>query len=281
MRCITIKNYLKCIVVGFGGILPGLSGSVLLIIFDLYKDTIYALSTLNKNFKKNIKFLLPIVLGMISGVLLFSKLIDFLLNKFELPTRFTFLGLVLGTIPLFYKEVKKEGFSKKYYIYIILSIIIGLFLITNTNMNNQLNNLNILNSIILGIIVAASSIIPGIDTTVILSSCGLYKAYVNSLANFNLSVLLPMILGLILGALLISKIMNLLIKNYYTITFSIIFGLFISIIPSILPNDFSLGLNIQSIFSIILMILGFLVSYILGILKVNEENKESEINVKE
>ena len=201
MRCIDIKNYLKCIVVGFGGILPGLSGSVLLIIFDLYKDTIYALSTLTKNFKKNIKFLLPIVLGMITGVLLFSKLVDFLLNKFELPTRFTFLGLVLGTIPLFYKEVKKEGFSKKYYIYIILSIIIGLFLITNTNMNNQLNNLNILNSIILGIIVAGSSIIPGIDPTVILSSCGLYKAYVNALSNIELSVLLPMALGLILGAI--------------------------------------------------------------------------------
>ena len=100
MRCIDIKNYLKCIVVGFGGILPGLSGSVLLIIFDLYKDTIYALSTLTKNFKKNIKFLLPIVLGMITGVLLFSKLVDFLLNQPSIK-----IGILYNS--LFYKALCK------------------------------------------------------------------------------------------------------------------------------------------------------------------------------
>lgn len=267
-----IKNYLKGIVVGFGGILPGLSGSVLLIVFGLYKEVINAFGTLNSNFKKNIKFLLPICLGMISGVLLFSKFIDFLLNEYELQTRFMFLGLVLGTLPLFYKEVKKDGFSNKYYLYILIFFVVGRIFIMSSSINSQIDNLNVFSSIILGVIVAGSSIIPGIDTTVILSSCGLYEAYVGALSGIDLIILLPMLVGLIIGLILISKLMNLLVKWHYTLTFSIIFGLFISIIPSVLPNNFLLGLNFKSFFAIILMIIGFFVSYLLGKLNINDVN---------
>ena len=100
-----MKNFLKGIIVGIGGIAPGLSGSVLLVIFGLYQKTIDAIGTLFKNFKKNILFLVPLFLGFGVGILLFSKVIDFFLSNFEMQTRFTFLGLVIGTIPLFYNEV--------------------------------------------------------------------------------------------------------------------------------------------------------------------------------
>jgi len=259
-----MKNYLKGIVVGFGGIVPGLSGSVLLVIFGLYKETINAFGTLNNNLKKNISFLLPICLGMISGVLLFSKFIDFLLIEYELQTRFMFLGLVLGTLPLFYKEVTKEGFSNKYYLYVLIFFLVGRIFIMSSAMNNQIDNLNFFSSVILGVIVAGSSIVPGIDTTVILSSCGLYEVYVSALSGIDLLVLLPMLLGLILGLVLISKLMNVLVKRHYTLTFSIIFGFFISIIPNVLPNYFSLALNMESICSVFLMVVGFFISYFLG-----------------
>lgn len=81
-----------------------------------------------------------------------------------------------------------------------------------------------------------------------------------------------MLVGLIIGLILISKLMNLLVKWHYTLTFSIIFGLFISIIPSVLPNNFLLGLNFKSFFAIILMIIGFFVSYLLGKLNINDVN---------
>ena len=106
-------NFLKGIIVGIGGIAPGLSGSVLLVILGLYQKTITAIGTLFKNFKQNLKFLIPLVLGFGVGILIFSKVVDFLLANFEMYTRYAFLGLVIGTIPLFYKEVKKEGFEGK------------------------------------------------------------------------------------------------------------------------------------------------------------------------
>lgn len=261
-------TFLKGIIVGIGGIAPGLSGSVLLVIFGLYQKTIGAMGTLFKDFKNNIKFLVPLFAGFGVGVIIFSKIVNYLLNTYEAYTRFTFLGLVIGTIPLFYKEVKKEGFSKKYYFVIIGAAIAGFSIFFfNKNLFAPVSNPNLLQSIILGIAVAGSSIVPGVDSAVILSTLGLYELYVSSLASFNLTVLIPAGFGLIIGGLVISFLIHKLISKFYTITFSVIFGLFLSIIPNVLNKSCTLQFNFQSIIYLLLILVGFSISYYLGDIK--------------
>ena len=263
------KNFFKGIIVGIGGVAPGLSGSVLLVIFGLYQKTIKAIGTIFKDFKKNVCFLIPLFLGFGVGVLLFSKVVNFLLNNFEAPTRFAFLGLILGTLPLFWKEVKKEGFNKKYYIAIVAGLIVGILLFYfNANLFPVVTEPNLFQSVILGVAVAGSSIVPGVDSAAILSSLGLYELYVKSVAELNFAILIPAGVGLGLGVLVISFIVNKLIKHCYTLTFSIIFGLFLSIIPKVLNGSCIEGFNIGSIFFVIF---GFLFSLYFGDIQNNNE----------
>ncbi len=258
----SLINFLKGIIVGIGGVAPGLSGSVLLVIFGLYQKTINAIGTIFKDFKKNVCFLVPLFLGFGVGILIFSKIVNFLLNNFEAQTRFAFLGLVLGTIPLFYKEVKKEGFNKKYYIVIAIAAIAGLSLFFfNGNLFPTVTEPNLFQSVLLGVAVAGSSIVPGVDSAVILSSLGLYELYVSSVAELNFAILIPAGIGLGIGALVISFIINKLIKHCYTMTFSVIFGLFLSIIPNVLNESCISGFNIGSIF---IVLIGFAISFYLG-----------------
>lgn len=273
-----MKNFFKGIIAGFGGIAPGLSGSVLLVILGLYQKTITAIGTLFKNFKQNLLFLTPLFLGFGVGALLFSKAVDFLLTHFEMYTRFAFLGLVLGTIPLFYKEVKKEGFAPKYYGVILLSAAAGLALFSfNKNLFPVITDPSLLQSVLLGVAVAGSSIVPGVDSAVILSSLGLYELYVGSLADFNLSVLIPAGFGLIIGALVISFIINKLIKRFYTATFSVIFGLFLSIIPSVLNESCKIGFNVPTLVSFFILLCGFALSYFLGDIERNIKKLKKHI----
>lgn len=269
-----MANFFKGIIVGLGGIAPGLSGSVLLIIFGLYQPCLDALGTLFLDFKKKVTFLLPLAAGIGVGVLLFSKLLNFLLTDFEVPTRFCFLGLILGTVPLFYGEVKKKGFSKKYYILILLAMALGTWMFTlNGDSFPQRPELNLPQCIFLGFAVAATAIVPGVDPAVFLSSLGVYEVYVRSLATLDLSVLAPMAIGLAVGAVCISFCMSFLFRRLYTVTYSLIFGLFLSMIPNMLNEKCTLGWNWVSVISIILLITGFLVSYFLG--KLEDRNKES------
>jgi len=260
-----LKNFLKGIIAGMGGIAPGLSGSVLLVILGIYESTVAAIGTLFKNFKKNILFLLPLLLGLVCGVLLFSKLVDYLLTHYECYTRYAFLGLVLGTIPLFYRQVRKRGFKKGYYGVILAAAALGFILFNlNGNLFPAVEDPNLFQSVLLGVMVAASSIVPGIDSAVILSSLGLYDLYVSSLANLDMQVLIPAGIGLLLGALSISFVMNFLLKKLYTLTFSIIFGWFISIIPRILNENCTIHSFTEGLFAFLLILFGCLVSFYLG-----------------
>ena len=260
-----MERFLKGIIVGLGGVAPGLSGSVLLIIFGLYQKTLDALGSLLTNFRKNLRFLAPLVAGMFLGVLLFSKLIDFFLNAYEMPTRFCFLGLILGTLPMVWQEVRKEGFSRKYYAVIVLAAALGTWFFTvNPSAFPQVTDPTLLQKLLLGVAVAATAIIPGVDPAVCLSTLGLYEMYVAALANLELSVLIPMVGGLAVGAVAISFSMSWLFRRFYTASFSVIFGIFLSMIPNMLTEDCVLGWNGASVVSGVVLVLGFLVSWYLG-----------------
>lgn len=260
-----MERFFKGIIVGLGGVAPGLSGSVLLIIFGFYQKTLDALGGLLTDFRKNLRFLAPLVAGMVLGVLLFSRLIDFFLNRYEMPTRFCFLGLILGTLPMVWQEVKKEGFSRKYYAVIALAALAGTWFFTvNPNAFPQVTTPSLLQKLLLGVAVAATAIIPGVDPAVFLSTLGFYEMYVAALANVDFAILIPMAGGLAAGAVAISFVMSRLFRRFYTGSFSVIFGIFLSMIPNMLTADCVLGWNAASVVSVTVLILGFLVSWYLG-----------------
>lgn len=257
--------FLKGIIVGLGGVAPGLSGSVLLIIFGLYQKTLEALGSLLTDFREKLRFLAPLVAGMFLGVLLFSKLIDFFLHGYEMPTRFCFLGLILGTLPMVWQEVKKEGFSRKYYAVIALAAAAGTwFFAVNPNAFPQVTDPTLLQKLLLGVAVAATAIVPGVDPAVFLSTLGFYEMYVAALANVELSILIPMVGGLAVGAVAISFAMSWLFKRFYTASFSVIFGIFLSMIPNMLTENCVLGWDLTSGISLVVLLLGFLISWYLG-----------------
>lgn len=273
-----LKLFLKGIIIGIGGIAPGLSGSVLMVILGLYTKVINSLANLFKDFKKNFIYLLPIGVGMIIGIASFSRLISYLIENYEIQTRLTFFGLLIGTIPLFYKAVKKKkDIRKKDYLLMILAFILGLYFITFSAQITASKDLNIIQSFVLGFIGISATIIPGIDGASILSALGLYGNWLDltSLNNINLSIYIPAGIGIIVGAFILSSIVNTMIKRKYTSTFSVLFGLFLSIIPSILKTNsgkfLSLGNNSNTYIGIGLLFMGILISYLFS--KINHEKE--------
>ena len=258
--------FLKGILAGIGGIAPGLSGSVLLVVLGLYERTVHAIGTLFLDFKQNIRFLVPLVAGFGVGILLFSKVVDFLLLHCELYTRYAFLGLILGTIPLFFREVKKKGFRPIRHVPVmVLAALLGIFVFSDSRgLFPVRTEATLFQSVLLGVCVAGSSIVPGVDSAAILSALGLYELYVGALADINLQILLPAAVGLAAGAIVISILMNLLLRNAYTMTFSVIFGLFLSIVPHVLNGSCVPATVPQGLFAAVLVLVGCGVSYYLG-----------------
>ena len=268
-------NFIKSVFVGIGGVAPGLSGSVLLVIFGLYQQVVDAIGTLFKDFRKNVAFLLPMAAGVVVGVLLFSKVVDFLLTNYEFQTRYAFLGLIVGTIPLFWREVRKEGFGAGYVAVIAVALAAGVALVYFGISGATVQDPTPVQSVAMGIAYAGSAIIPGVDSAAIMSALGLYVTWVEALSNLDFAVLIPAACGLVVGLLLFSLIMHVLMKRLYTGTFSAIFGLFLSIVPSVLRDEagaFILPSSpAEAATALALVVVGFAVAYYMGDIQGNNE----------
>ena len=122
-----IINFVKGIFIGIAVVIPGLSGSIFAVVVGLYEKMTHAVSDFRKNIKKNILFLLPIVLGAVVGILLSTKLILMLCETYTQQAYFFFIGLVLGSIPLVLRKLKGKKFHPAYLLITLFSM--GLILL--------------------------------------------------------------------------------------------------------------------------------------------------------
>lgn len=80
-------------------VVPGVSGSMLLLILGYYNGIFETISLLKMDFGHSILVLLTFAVGIIIGFFSIAKLMKFLLNKFPRATNWAIIGFVAGSIP--------------------------------------------------------------------------------------------------------------------------------------------------------------------------------------
>ncbi len=93
---------LKGMVYGVTHILPGLGGSLVLIMMGIYEEFVEAIGNLfidRAGLARRLRFLVPLGIGMVLGMLVAAVVIVGFLERFPTATSVFFMGLLLGTIP--------------------------------------------------------------------------------------------------------------------------------------------------------------------------------------
>lgn len=175
------RRFLAGIVIGIGGILPGFSGGILAVTMGLYKPIIDAVAGFFKAPKKNFKFLLPIVLGVGVGFVLFMFLLEKLFASWRTYVICVFIGLVIGSLPSLLKECNEQGYKKHYPLWSVLGFVIAgalivLDLITNSGAAREIDWLL---AMISGAIIMSGLLLPGISISFILISLGVYEGFMH------------------------------------------------------------------------------------------------------
>ena len=256
-----IFNFFKGIAIGAGAILPGISSGVLCVIFGIYENLLNSVLGFFKNIKQNAKFLSPIVLGGILGVLLFSNILNYLLYAFPTQTKSAFVGLILTTVPALLKDVnKKNKFRINYIFYLFFALSIGvLTVILEKNMVVfSYSEFSYFYLILCGFLMSIGIIVPGVSSTIILMLLGVYSVYLNSISNLYLPVLVPMAIGLLIGSFIFMKLTKILLDKFYSQTFYAIIGFTLGSIFVIWP-DFTFDL--AGIMSFLCMMIGPILAF--------------------
>ena len=256
--------FIKGIIIGIGKIVPGVSGAVLEVILKVYDNGINAIV----NFKNDIKFLICIGLGIGIGIILFSKIIVFMLDNYYVYTMLLFIGLIIGGIPSITKEI-----TKKNYKYVIITLIFTTIISLIGINNNYVIKNNFMDYVIFfigGIMDAIGTVVPGLSSTALLLIIGIYNNVIVSISNLssfniNYGVLIPFGIGLVIGIIFVSIIISKLLSKYKEKTNSIILGFVISSVILLLIRLFNNYISLLDLFiGIIFMIIGIILSCFLG-----------------
>lgn len=237
-----ISRLLKGVVIALGFILPGVSGGVLASILGLYEKIISFLAHLSKDFVKNVLFFLPVGIGGILGIALFSAPLEYLLANYQVPVLWAFTGAIVGTLPSLWKEASSKSQRDQLdWIWLIATFILsGLFLY---NLNNLVGTIpaNFMSFILAGSLIALGILVPGLSPSNLLLIMGLYSPMLTGFKKLDLlGVFLPIAIGGALTMLLFSKAMDYALANYHSRVYHFIIGLVMSsTLLIIIPNPTS------------------------------------------
>ncbi len=295
-----VKEILISIVVGFSiglsVIVPGISGSSIAIILKAYDKLMYSFSNIFKRFKACVLFLLPILAGIVVGFGLGLVLVKLLLEAFPFITICFFVGLMIGTYPILFGEIKGESLNAKktglFSLGVLIPLIftaISFFAVTD----NSLDTIGLGHYVlflIIGILISLTQLIPGLSATVLLMIFGYYTALMNGigrelLSNFRLIlVYVVLLVGFAIGTIIFSKIINKLLNTVRKSFFFVICGLSVgSVLAVFLGNDCmaiysswtSSAMLTDILLGTALLLVGFALSFALYLVSKRKEKSQN------
>ena len=256
--------FLVGILIGTAMVVPGFSGGVVAVVLGIYDKMIYALNNLFKDFKKSFTFLIFLSIGVLLGAIWFSNVLFFLYERYEIITRLSFIGIIIGGVPYLFRQAKG---SNKNYLLMLLTLLLSFIL---CYVSNHIINTNLINSnsiivlFITGLIYSVGKVIPGISSSFLLILINKYEFVLKLISHpisyglKNISLVIPFLVGLIIGVIVLLKIVTRLLSNHYSKTYSVIIGFVLGSIPVVMPR---LYLSIELFTGLLLLVFFAIVSF--------------------
>ena len=268
-----IMLILKGLALGIANVIPGVSGGTIAVILGIYEKLIDILSNLKTKLKENFKYLLFLAIGLILAIGLFSNVVTFCLKNYPFATILFFIGFIIGGMPPLLNKVKSKIDIKSVICFIIaFTVVMLMAFITPDTMNKSLDVINLKTLIILfliGVLGAASMVLPGISGSFVLMLIGYYEPIMNSISEFtklnnlthNILILAMFGLGVLFGIIFMAKLMKILLEKYEIPMYMGIIGFVIASVISILVSAIGSSYGVlQIIIGIILMFVGIISS---------------------
>lgn len=244
---------------GAADLIPGVSGGTIALITGVYEKLLKSINSISWKIIVEIKrsgvkfvwnkinggFLLTLLSGVITSILLFSWLLEWLFKNESIGLWSFFFGILLASFIFLIKiEIQKKTVS-------FFSLLIGIFIsyqITKIA-PSSIQTVSLWYIFLSGFFGITAMILPGISGAYILLLMGVYQIILSNIRqaqqlifNFNEEVFVDVtqvlgifFLGIILGIKFFTKLLTFLLDNYRNYVMSFLIGLMIGSLNKIWP----------------------------------------------
>jgi putative membrane protein len=250
--------YLKGMLMGAADLVPGVSGGTIALITGIYKELLESINSISLSNLKlwkqqglksvwgkiNGPFLIAVFGGILSSILLLSRLLEWLIENHPLVLWSFFFGLLIASIIYLFRA--ELSFSMLTLLYVCFGAVIS-FLVTQ--LNGGANQSNLWYLFLSGFIGISAMILPGLSGAYILVVMGVYQTVLSNLRiaqdlifNFDqtqfintASILGVFILGILVGIKVFAKFLSWLLNHYPQRSIAVLVGLMIGALHKVWP----------------------------------------------
>lgn len=242
-----LGTYLRGMLVGAADLVPGVSGATMALLTGIYGRILAVLYACDKSMLQMLlqgqlracfarlqgTFVLPLLLGMLSSLLLLSKVVHVLLNSYPVPFWAFFMGLVLATIGWMWKHVP---LLRQPTLWLWLGLGLGISASTwLLPLRQGLVEPNLFLLFLSGMVAVSAMLLPGISGSFVLVLLGQYELIIVALNTFQLKRLCFFAIGALLGLLAFGKLVRWLWHHYPRPVLAGLTGLMLGAAPRVWP----------------------------------------------
>lgn len=240
-----LRKLLAGAVIGIGAVLPGVSGGVMAVSMGLYEPMLSAVSRFFSDVRGHLRFLAPIVLGGILGVLAIAGAVSWLTQHAEAQVVALFTGLVLGSMPALWTQANGDLSARagKRWLPRLCALAAGLLLTWVLTLLDRLTaggatleSITGPQAFLAGAIYAFGTIIPGISSSFLLMYLGLYGPLMAAVANLNVPVLACAAAGFGAMSLLLVRAVEACFKRFPRMAYNMVMGFVLGSIALVWAN---------------------------------------------
>lgn len=239
-----VRLFFKGMAMGAADAVPGVSGGTVAFITGIYEQLIESIRSINPGLlllwkregfravwqRVDAGFLLTLLAGILSSILLLAHLISFLLVEHPVLLSSFFFGLVSASVFAVYGEIEQRGWK------IHLMMLAGMLLMMLVNqLMPALDVLNPLHIFIAGAIAICAMILPGISGSFLLLMMGVYGGVMQAVKHFELVTIFWFAAGCAAGILSFSQVLSWLFHRFRQMTLALLTGVLIGSLSQIWP----------------------------------------------
>ena len=210
-----IVKIIQGALIGAGGVLPGVSGGVLAVLFGVYKPLMRLLAHPIKELKRSAIELWPILVGFLVGYIGIAKVLEEVLIRYESQSLAVFVGMAIGIMPSLFREAGEKGRNKSSWISLAVVFVAAFAILGGARILQLTIVPNFFWNAFGGACLALSIIAPGMSASVLMlpllmtaadgSVATFYEHITGAIGNLNISVLLPLAIGAALTFVLLTR----------------------------------------------------------------------------
>ena len=242
-----IKSILKGMLIGIANIIPGVSGGTMMVSMGIYDRLIHCITHLFSELKESIKFLFPIAVGMGIAIIASAFGLEWLFESFPVQANLLFIGLILGSLPIMWKNVKGSKIKAGHLIsaLVFFALVVGLAAFGGTEgaaADLSFGVVNVLKLFVVGIIASATMVIPGVSGSMVLMLLGFYQPVLSAITDFiealtsldmdgilaGIGILAPFGIGVVAGIFAVAKLVEIIFEKFPLYAYWAIIGLVVA-----------------------------------------------------